>query len=155
MKRLLILRHAKSDWGTGGRDFDRPLNARGQAAATAMGVVVRDHAPDLVLCSPARRTRETLERLELTCPVRFDPRIYDASVEGLLEVVGEVGDEETVLLIGHMPGVARLALAMSEGNGGDARQRLEMHYPTAGLTVIEFTDGRGRVTRFVTPRELV
>lgn len=155
MNRLLILRHAKSDWGTGGRDFDRPLNARGRAAATAMGPAVRELAPDRVLCSPARRTRETLERLELACRVRFDERIYDASVEGLLEVIGESGDDlPTLMLIGHMPGVARLAAVMSEGDEGPERARLNAHYPTAALTVIDFEGKRGRVSRFVVPKEL-
>jgi phosphohistidine phosphatase len=155
VNRLLILRHAKSDWGTGGRDFDRPLNADGRAAATAMGPVVRELAPDLVLCSPARRTRETLEWLELACPVQFEDRIYDASVEQLLELVGAVGEEaQRLLLIGHMPGVARLAAAMSESDEGPDRARLNAHYPTAALTVVDFEGKVGRISRFVGPKDL-
>lgn len=155
MKRLLIMRHAKSDWGTGEADFERPLNVRGKAAASAMGPVVHELAPNLVLCSPAKRTRETLERLALSCPVRFEKRIYEASGGGLVELVEEAaGEAATILLIGHMPGVARLAAAVSEGDEGPARARLSSHYPTAALTVIEMMGKSGRVSRFLTPREL-
>lgn len=155
MKQLLILRHAKSDWTTGERDFDRPLNDRGRAAATAMGPVVRGFAPDLVLCSPSKRTSETLTRLELDCPVKFDDRIYGGSVERLLEVIGEYGDDTpTLMIIGHMPGVALLTAAVSEGDDGFERERIGLHYPTAALTVVDFDGERGRISRFVVPKEL-
>ena len=154
MNQLLILRHAKSDWTTGEKDFDRPLNDRGRAAATAMGPVVRGFAPDLVLCSPSKRTSETLTRLELDCPVKFDDRIYGGSVERLLEVIGEYDDAATLMIIGHMPGVALLAAAVSEGDDSSERERIGFHYPTAALTVVEFDGERGRITRFVVPKEL-
>lgn len=155
MNQLLILRHAKSDWTTGQEDFDRPLSDRGRAAAAAMGPVVRALEPDLVLCSPSKRTCETLTRLELNCPVKFEDRIYGGSAERLLEVIGESGDDTpTLMIIGHMPGVALLAAAVSEGDYSFERERIGFHYPTAALTVVDFEGTRGRISRFVVPKEL-
>ena len=95
MRRLMLLRHAKSDWPTGLLDIDRPLAARGRDAAPRMGAHLRDEQllPDLVLVSPARRARETWELVQ-PCPgeveTRFDPRIYEAPRSGLLALVRAV-----------------------------------------------------------------
>ena len=70
MKRLILVRHAKSDWSLGMADHDRPLNVRGRASAAAIGRWLREKnlRPDQVLCSTATRTRETLDLLDLDAP---------------------------------------------------------------------------------------
>lgn len=116
MKTLLVLRHAKSSWDDPGlKDFDRPLNGRGLRAAPLVGRFLRKEqiAPDLILCSPARRTRETIalvrEAAHLDAPLRFDERIYEASAEQLCEVISQIEERvNQVLLVGHNPGLEEL-----------------------------------------------
>lgn len=116
MKKLLLLRHAKSSWADATlKDFERPLNERGQRAAPLIGQFMRERAirPELVICSPAKRTRETialvLEAARLEVKVRFDERIYEATTERLLEVVSEIEeDKREVMLVGHNPGFENL-----------------------------------------------
>jgi phosphohistidine phosphatase len=116
MKRLLLLRHAKSSWEDSSLpDFERPLNERGQRAAPLVGRLMRERrlSPDLVICSPARRTRETialvLEAAEILPEIRYDQRIYEASVGSLIQIISEIEDGKTeVLLVGHNPGFENL-----------------------------------------------
>jgi phosphohistidine phosphatase len=116
-REIWLLRHAKSDWGTGVRtDFERPLSRRGREDAPRLGAWMADEGlvPDLVVTSPARRAEETLalvlEGLEAAPPVRRDERIYDAGVGDLLEVLRGLPEEaERVLLVGHNPGLEDLA----------------------------------------------
>lgn len=116
MKTLFLLRHAKSSWDDPSlKDFDRPLNGRGARAAPLMGKYMRKQklSPELILCSPARRTRETValfkEAARLDAPVRFDERIYEASLEQLCEVVSQIEERvDKAMLIGHNPGLEEL-----------------------------------------------
>ena len=116
MKTLLLFRHAKSGWDTPDmRDFDRTLTERGIAAAKRMGTFVRDSGvlPDLVLCSPARRTCQTFEHFQTTsgcgAAVMVDD-IYLASAETLLTLVTAQPDTVSRLMIlGHNPGLEDLA----------------------------------------------
>lgn len=116
MKKLWILRHAKSDWGSPSLpDFERPLNKRGLANAPAMGAFLSEHGlPDLVLCSPARRARQTAERVSESMGyavgrIQFEPRIYEASPETLLDVIEQVPDAvQHLMLVGHNPGLTML-----------------------------------------------
>jgi phosphohistidine phosphatase len=110
MKRLYLLRHAKSSWkDTSLPDHDRPLAGRGRRAAKAIARHMREQGiePDLVLCSSARRARETLDRMEPavgTPAVRVEPDLYAASARALLERLRSVLDTvESVMLIGHNP----------------------------------------------------
>jgi phosphohistidine phosphatase len=167
MFRLMLLRHAKSDWPDGVADHERPLGRRGTEAAPAMGAYMATEQliPDLVVVSSARRTRETWElagaafREEL--PTRFEPRIYDASPEDLLGVVHETpNDVRTLLLVGHNPGFEELAGRLVGHGDRYAFARMLQKFPTAALAVIDFTvagwadvvDRAGRLDRFVTPR---
>jgi phosphohistidine phosphatase len=118
MPRLILLRHAKSDWPAGVDDLRRPLADRGIGDASAAGVALAELGePDLVLCSPARRTRQTwqLVREELSGRPSFRvvPAIYGADERELLDVIQALGDDgRAVLVIGHNPtmqGVARPA----------------------------------------------
>ena len=163
MKRLLLLRHAKSDWSGGEADIDRPINARGQAAAARMGQELADVPIDLILCSPAVRTQQTLALLDVAAPVRFEPRIYEAATGQLIELIAETAiDIKTLLLIGHMPGIAGVAIRLASGDMGKDYLRLGEGYPTAALAELaldidhwrEIGPGCARVERFVRPREL-
>src|SRR5881628_778778 len=121
MKRLSILRHAKSSWDQPNlNDFDRPLNGRGWKAARRMGLELkrRQITFDLVLASMAARVRETLDGLrevfEIKGPIRFDPGIYHASEAALLSLVRELPETvKTPLLIGHNPGLHQLILELT------------------------------------------
>lgn len=171
MKRLTLLRHAKSSWDDpGSHDFDRPLNARGARAAVAMGAEIgrRGLTFDRVLASPARRVTETLAGVEQglgrSLTARIEPAIYEASPGRLLGLVAALADDTAdVLIVGHQPALQLLLLHISEDDGQEFRRRAATKYPTAALAVIElpiarWTDaGRaaGSVTLFVTPRELL
>jgi phosphohistidine phosphatase len=170
MKRLTLLRHAKSAWDDPvAKDFDRPLNARGRRAAYAIGQAMRSHQLlfDRVLASPARRVVETLEDVEETYGASlrpdFDERIYLAATETLLNLVRQTDDSTgTLLLVGHSPGLERLALLVTGKSDGELRSMLEQKYPTGALAEIslpvehwaDVAAGIGTLERFVRPRDL-
>lgn len=167
-RRLIVLRHAKSDWPVGVADEDRPLGRRGvrDAAAAGRWLVENGNHPELVWCSPARRTRETWDALsaelgEGTGPeVRFDGRVYDAGLDDLLAVVRDTpGACGQVLLIGHNPGVQQLVLALAEQGSDDARALAAAKYPTSALAVLDLaapwadvSPGAGQLSSFAVPR---
>lgn len=112
MKTLHLLRHAKSDWGTSAVDHDRPLNARGDKARHVIAAHVTDWPIDLVVSSTAIRARLTAEPVAtmVGCPLETSKAIYDARAEDLLRAVQELPDSaETVLLVGHNPGMEEIA----------------------------------------------
>lgn len=121
MKTLLLLRHARpSQISPTGRDFDRPLVAAGreQVPLVARLLLQHDLAPDRIVCSPAVRARETLalvaDAAALAAPARFDARIFDATLDQLFDVLSEVEDTaETLLLVGHNPGLEELILQLA------------------------------------------
>ncbi|HEX2556664.1 MAG TPA: histidine phosphatase family protein [Microvirga sp.] len=168
MRRLMLLRHAKSAWPGGSADIDRPLATRGRDAAPLVARHMADEglAPDLVLVSPARRTQETWNLVRgsaADAQVRTDSRIYEAPPGRLLEVVQEVVPEvRTLLMIGHNPGFEGLARILVGHGDRYAFARLSQKYPTAGLAVIDFPveswrevePRTGRLDRFVTPKTL-
>lgn len=170
MKRLTLLRHAKSgDDHAVARDFDRPLNAKGRRAARAIGRHMRDAALhfDIVLASPAARVVETLQEVEAGYGGGLSPqwerRIYLATPHELLEVVhGAPESAESLLVVGHNPGLERLVLMLVPERGAGVRGEVEAKYPTASLTEITFPvdhwadvhEGGGDLVRFVRPRDL-
>lgn len=169
MRRLMLLRHAKSNWPSGVADRDRPLAARGREAAPVMGRYLADELllPDLVLVSPALRTAETWQLVASMLPEkpasRVESRIYEAPTGRLLEVVQETeGDVRTLLMIGHNPGFAELAGLFTGHGDRYAAARMSQKYPTCGLAVLDFAiaDWRdvearsARLDRFVTPASL-
>jgi phosphohistidine phosphatase len=168
MRRLVLLRHGKSDWLGGVKDMDRPLAARGREAVPRVAAHLADEQlfPDLALVSPARRARETWElaRPRLgEVPERSEPRIYEAPPERLLAVIREVDAAvRMLLLVGHNPGFEDLAKLLVGHGDRYAFARLAKKYPTAGLAVIDFAiedwagvkPGAGRLDRFVTPKSL-
>ena len=113
MKTLYLLRHAKSSWDDQSlADFDRPLNARGRAAAPFMGKLMRERSllPDIVLSSPAERARETAELVKAGAGLRdeivFEPAIYEASPNTLRRVASAIDNRyASAMLVGHNPGI--------------------------------------------------
>ncbi len=127
MRELILLRHAHAESAAPGQDdIDRPLSRQGQAEAELAGrwLKTENLVPDLVLCSPARRTRETLEQvLQVIGYVdqRPEQRIYEATPGNLIQVADEHRDVGRVLLVGHNPGLEQVAALMSSGQSGDFR----------------------------------
>jgi phosphohistidine phosphatase len=169
MRRLLLLRHAKSDWPAGHTDFDRPLAARGKVAAPLMGRYLRSEGliPDLAIISSARRTVETwalvAPELGEEIAARHELRIYEAPYETLVSIVQAVPPSvRTLLLVGHNPGMEEMAGSMIGYGDRFAAQRLQRKYPTAGLCVLDFdiedwaelAERSARLDRFVTPATL-
>ena len=136
MKTLLLLRHAKaSKQDPSQRDFDRPLNESGLADAELIGKFMRKMKlePDLIISSPAVRARQTaevvLKSADLEVELRFDDRIYEASVRTLLEVISQIDDSvNALLLVGHNPGFEELVGLLTNARGD---------MPTASLACIE------------------
>jgi len=170
MLRLMLLRHAKSDWSSSGiQDSARPLNERGEAAARLMGNYIARHSliPQRVLCSPARRTRETWSGIAAQWPTEvdiiFDERLYAATPQVILSVVRSQNDTaRNLLVIGHNPGLQETAELLIAAGDVEARERLREKFPTAALSVIDFAakkwgrihDHSGRLDRYVTPRSI-
>jgi phosphohistidine phosphatase len=171
MKRLTILRHAKSSWDQPeGGDFDRPLNDRGRSAAVRMGRELKQRGVrfDVVLASPATRVRETLDRLakgygEFDAEIRFEQSLYLADAATLLDQVKALRDDvEAPLLVGHNPGLQRLILLLAAEDDKARRKLVAEKYPTAALAVIELPAARwsaikwrgGTLAELILPREL-
>jgi phosphohistidine phosphatase len=168
MKRLTLLRHAKSTWDDPvARDFDRPLNRRGRKAARRIGEEMKalGLAFDAVIASPAIRVKETLGEVEQgygrDLGAAFEQAIYLASVETLIDIARGADDRaQSLLVVGHNPGLEMLAMTLTSGAG--LREEVAVKYPTATLAEIELpaerwsqvAPGTGRLTRFIRPRDL-
>jgi phosphohistidine phosphatase SixA len=137
MRELILLRHAHAEPPAPGQeDFDRPLSLQGQAEAESAGRWLFEHGymPDRVVCSTARRTRETTEQALAALgyvEVRFEPRIYDATPGMLIQIADEHRDIPRVMLVGHNPGLEQLAALLSSGQSGDFRGM-----PAGGVAVL-------------------
>lgn len=171
MKKLTLLRHAKSGWDDPvARDFDRPLNGKGKRAAHRVGEYMRAHKLhfDHVVASPAARVVETIEHLadgaaERLVPA-WDKRVYLASAVSLLDVVQEADNRHaSLLLVGHNPGLEDLVLLLVPDRPEDeARDQVEEKFPTASIAEISFPVDRwedirpnsGELSMFVRPRDL-
>ncbi|MEV5430788.1 histidine phosphatase family protein [Streptomyces sp. NPDC052701] len=155
LRRLVLLRHAKSAWPEGVADHERPLAPRGLRDAPAAGraLAAADCLPDLALCSTAVRARRTWELVAAQWgtppPVRLEPRLYAAGADGLLAVVHEASAEVgTLLLVGHNPALEDLVLELA-GDGLDGTlERVRAKFPTAALAVLSW---RGADWRDLTP----
>ena len=167
-RRLLLLRHAKSSWSDPDLpDRERPLAARGRRAAAALGArLAQRRLPiDRVLCSPARRTRETLALLALepTIPVDYGETLYLASARTLLARLRRLSPRvHSVLVIGHDPGLEHLAHLLAERGRKQALLRLSEGFKTGALAELRAPDegwralraGSAYLERFTRPKDL-
>jgi len=160
VKTLILMRHAKSSWDTPLEDHARPLNGRGRISADAMGdwLRARKYLPDQALVSDAARTRETFARLGFVCDTAFEDALYHASAHAMLKAL-RAATGQTVLMLGHNPGIAEFASALV----AEAPDHMRFFdYPTCATTVIRFDisawsdlqPGTGTVQDFAIPREL-
>ncbi len=160
-KCLLLLRHAKSSWDDPAlTDRDRPLAARGRKAAKLIGAHLRREQVgiSLVLCSSARRARETLDLVAPCGEIQIERELYGASADQLLERLRRVPDEvEAVMLVGHNPAIQDLAVGLA----GGASELAPRKFPTGALATLTFTgtwraleEGHAELASFVRPREL-
>lgn len=170
MKRLTILRHAKSSWNDPHLEgFNRPLNDRGWKSARRVGRELEKRGVkfDLVIASPAARVRETIdglkEKLALNVEIRFEPRMYATSEEMLLTIVRDIPESSYMpLLVGHNPGLQQLIVALTHNDSDDLRSHVEQKFPTAALAAIELpahrwievTPGTGKITDLILPKKL-
>ena len=131
---ILLVRHAKADRPAGVGDAERPLTARGHADAGAIGAWLahRDYRPDLVICSPSKRTRQTWHGVALgmadaaadppSPEVDYRAEVYDGDAADLLDVIQGVDDEaNTVMIIGHNPSVSLVSELLDPDNAGELR----------------------------------
>jgi phosphohistidine phosphatase len=168
VKRLWLLRHAKSSWDDPGLpDTDRPLAPRGRRAAELLAayLAASDIRPGVVLCSSSLRTRQTLATILPTLgdalEIRIERALYDAGAAQLLDRLRQVANRvSSAMLIAHNPGIQDLALALAAD--GHALDRLREKFPTGALATLEFDVKRWRdldhgtatATILVTPRSL-
>ena len=167
MKRLGLLRHAKSDWDDMSlRDFDRGLNDRGRRGAHLMGEHIIGHGGKWgkLIASPAERVKRTIEASGLDVPVIWEDRAYLGDSDMLLKLVVEhAGDADCVLLAAHNPGLHDLALELSASpDDSPLYAELLAKFPTAAFAVIAFdiaswsdlVPGSGTLIHFARPRDL-
>ena len=147
--RLVLVRHAKSDYPWGVVDHDRPLNERGRRDAPALGAWLDTHIEwddgeaTVVRISTARRAQLTWGLAHTRLSERWDavdvadePRIYEASASALIDVVGSVPqDTRTLILVGHNPGLADVVLALSRAD--EMRDAVTEKFPTSAVAVLE------------------
>ena len=167
-RHLYLLRHAKSSWDDPSlEDHDRPLAPRGRRAAKKMAGHLRQSSiePALVLCSPALRARQTLERITPAlgegAAVRIERALYGADEGVLLARLRRVGASvPSVMLIGHNPALQFLALTLAIR--GRERARVEAKFPTCALVTLrieapwkELDRGRAELVGMVVPKDLV
>jgi phosphohistidine phosphatase len=171
MKRLCLMRHAKSDWNQPEtEDSQRTLNGRGvKSAAFLAGFIVdKGWTPDHALCSTAVRARSTIkplaETLQDRCTIEYRDDLYMAMPGTLLNALHQLDDtNETVLIVAHNPGLEMLAVALAEEESKDMSARMADHYPTGALAVFQFDvdkwadvkEGTGQVVFYGKPRELM
>ena len=169
MVRLLLLRHAKSDWGAPDlADHDRPLAERGRHDAPRIGAALRagGHVPVRVLCSTALRARHTLDlvagEMALEAAAEFLPEIYEGGPQQILDLARSAnGGAQTLMMVGHNPAFHEAALALCGAGGEALRTAMEAKFPTCTFAVIDFPDGWSKVgwgagclVAFLRPRDL-
>jgi phosphohistidine phosphatase len=173
LRRLYVLRHAKSSWDDPGQsDFDRPLAPRGRRAVKLLARYVEDQEihPDLILCSTARRTRETLEGVKADgSEVLFEDELYGASCSSLIERLQRVPPAtRSVMVVGHNPASQMLVLRLARdhrtavGPGEESLPDIRRKFPTGALATLELdvewrdlAPGTAELTSYVRPKALL
>jgi phosphohistidine phosphatase len=166
----MLLRHAKAVPAGGAvRDYERTLDARGRQDASKIGTYMARHGlvPSQVIASPSKRTRETWtlagQAFATAPPAIYDERLYDASPQAIMEIISEANSAAPrLLVIGHNPGLHKLAVQLIATGDVNVREQLWEELPTSGLVTIDFAfddwkklhPHAGRLSHFVTPRSL-
>ena len=166
-KTLTILRQGKAETGSAHQeDRTRELTLRGMQAAEIMGkyLLQRGKLPEQILCSPAKRTRETLEYLQSvlpkSLPVEFVDKLYLASAKEMLDILAGVDEKKShVLLIGHNPGLHELCLKLAKSGDRKLLDILAIKFPTCAMATITFDThwdelSHGTLADFTTPKML-
>jgi phosphohistidine phosphatase len=165
-KQLFVLRHAKSSWDDPGLDdHERPLAPRGRRAAKLISAYLRaaEIEPALVLCSPARRTRETLESVAPGGEAVIEPELYAASVATVLGRLRRVPPATpSVMVVGHNPSLQMLVARLGRGDVDDPTlTAVRQKFPTGALATLSFAcdwsqldSGCAVLTAFVRPKDL-
>lgn len=165
MARVYLLRHARAAWAEPGmRDFDRPLDEAGRADADAVGRAMSGagHEPDRVICSGARRARETWELVAPHVPgageVSMTDQLYITDATGYLNFIHEAAGHERLLIVGHNPMIEDLCFALARSAEPAAEEARAGGFPAAGLAVISFpgaldqaAPGLGHLESFLAP----
>lgn len=170
MNRLYLLRHAKSSWKDPALDdFDRSLNKRGEKACELLARHIGKTGikPALVLCSPAKRTRQTLKAILPVWHGRVDAiyanEIYDANTETLHALLCRyAGSHDSIMLVGHNPALQELILNLCADDENNQYRRVAEKYPTGGLATLTAPHGpwskmsgnRFTLLDFIRPRDL-
>ncbi|MDO9412246.1 MAG: histidine phosphatase family protein [Pseudolabrys sp.] len=170
MRRLLLLRHAKTETALPGKDdLGRVLVERGRDDAARMGAYMASHSlvPDSVILSPAARSQQTWQHMAGTMKqapgAKTLDQIYDATSDDIFEaVVATPASVNSLLIVGHNPGIHEAALMLIASGNIDARELVREGMPTTGLVIIDFAFDEwskvhpqsGRLERFVTPKAL-
>ncbi len=168
-RKLFVLRHAKSSWDDPGQDdHDRPLAPRGRRAVKVIAAYVRELgiSPEQVLCSPARRTLETLEGVAPGGETLIEPELYGASAAEIIERLRRVPEDVgSVMVIGHNPAMQILVLRLADSNGpltsGADLADVQGKFPTGALATLSFecawrdlARGRAQLVSYVRPKAL-
>lgn len=169
VKNLYLLRHAKSDHPSGVEDHDRPLNRKGKEDAVEMGkFIAKTGVPDVILCSDATRTQQTLQGVlrafSLEPKTFYLKQLYLATPGEILREISKLGDEVTsVMVVAHNPGIHQLGVLLT-GDITDAAlfNSLRSKFPTCALAMLstgikswnELEPGFCSLEKFVTPKEL-
>lgn len=169
MKRLILMRHAKTEpWTEGIDDHGRALTVIGHEAAAAMARALKSEEwiPDKAIVSTARRTRETwryLADIFGSCKLVIEEELYLAGERGIVDIVSSHEDAGTLLVMGHNPGLHDLALSILREAGSADHQaaiRIAAKLPTGGAVMFEanedgaFVPSRFRLINFIRPKDL-
>lgn len=145
MLRLYVMRHAKSSWAVpGARDHDRELNDRGHTDLAKISKVISEkgYVPQMVLCSPAARTRQTLDGIrDVLLPepeILFEERLYSGGMQDYLAMIAQVPEPVSVMTIGHNPMSGALAATLAGNGEPEMLSEIAYRYPTATIAVIDF-----------------
>jgi phosphohistidine phosphatase len=160
MNRLILFRHGEAERPSATQqDIERALNAHGreETRAVAAELARLKVVPELALVSAAERTRQTWAEMAPIFPAavaEIDPSLYDAGPETLLDA-SQRPDADTVMVVGHNPGVHQLALYLAQNGEADLRRRLERNFPTGGAAVFVFdAKNRARCEAVVFPKDV-
>lgn len=167
MLRLLILRHMKTGWALPGqRDIERRLNERGEADLAIVRQWIGEHefSPGQIFCSPATRTRQTLEGIlpafDPLPQVTYVESMYSGFTDEYLDCLRKHGKGPTILMVGHNPTCASLANALAGSGDTEMLETLTYKFPTGALAVIDFEaqnwddirEGSGHLAHFLMPK---